>query len=93
MAIRNWKSFVHGEKPLFEIEKRDERIPLSETDRHKLSETLDLWFAYAYYAGVPFGICLTGMAGLMGSAVALGWVSARSCRGYLQLQPKTEKVL
>jgi hypothetical protein len=80
MAVRNWKAFVRGEKPVFEIEARDERIPLSETDRNKLSETLDLWFAYAYYAGVPLGLCLTGMVGLTGSAVALGWVAARSCR-------------
>jgi hypothetical protein len=93
MAVRNWKAFIHGEKPVFEIDGRDERIPLPEADRNKLSKTLDLWFAYAYYAGVPFGICLTGLIGLMGSAIALGWVAVRSCRGYLQLQPKTEKVL
>lgn len=88
MAVRNWKAFVRGEKPVFTIAESDERIPLSETDRHKLSETLDLWFAYAYYAGVPLGICLTGMGGLMGSAVALGWAATRSHRGCSQPRPQ-----
>lgn len=88
MAGRNWKAFVRGEKPVFEITEKDERIPLSETDRHKLSETLDLWFAYAYYAGVPLSLCLTGMIGLMGGATALGWVAVRSCQGCSQSRPR-----
>ena len=88
MAVRNWKTFVRGERPIFEIEARNERIPLSETDRNKLSETLDLWFAYAYYAGVPLGFCLTGMVGLMAGAVTLGSVAVRSCRGSSRPRPR-----
>ncbi len=88
MAVRNWKVFVSGEKPVFEIKESDERIPLPETDRNKLSETLDLWFAYAYYAGVPLGLCLIGMVGLIAGAVALGSTATRSYRGSSRPRPR-----
>jgi len=79
MAARNWGKFFRGERPTFTIMPGSERIPLSDRDREKLRETLDLWFAYAYYAGVPFGLCLLGMIGLMGTTAALGWHLHRSC--------------
>ncbi len=78
MARENWGRFLRGEKPTFTIKSGSERIPLSEADQDKLRETLDLWFAYAYNAGVPFGLCLLGMASLMASAAAMGWRLFRS---------------
>jgi len=57
----------------------NERIPLSAADQEKLRETLDLWFAYAYYAGVPFALCLLGMTSLFGAAAAMGCRLYRSC--------------
>jgi len=56
-----------------------ERIPLSVRDQEKLLDSLDLWFAYAYYAGVPFGLCLIGMTSLFGAASAMGWRLYRFC--------------
>lgn len=79
MAVRNWRGFLWGERPTIEIAKNGKRIPLSETDREKLNNTLDLWFAYAYYAGGPFVLCLLGMTSLMGPAAVMGWRFFRSC--------------
>jgi hypothetical protein len=79
MAGRNWGKFLRGEKPTLTIGAGSERIPLSGRDQEKLLNTLDLWFAYAYYAGVPFGLCLLGMIGLMGAAAATGWRLYRFC--------------
>jgi hypothetical protein len=73
MARENWGSFLSGTKPSLTIDPGRQRIPLPEADREKLRETLDLWFAYAYYAGVPFGLCLAGMTFLMGGAAVMGW--------------------
>jgi hypothetical protein len=73
MAGQNWGTFLKGEKPTFTIMSGSERIPLSDSDLRKLRETLDLWFAYAYYAGIPFGLCLLGMTSLIGAAIAMGW--------------------
>ncbi len=78
MAGQNWGKFLRGEKPGFTIKPGNERIPLAEADQKKLRETIDIWFAYAYYAGVPFGLCLLGMASLMASAAAMGWRLFRS---------------
>ncbi len=78
MARANWVRFLTGEKPALSIRAGSERIPLSTGDIEKLRETLDLWFAYAYYAGVPFGVCLLGMTGLLATAGALGWRAYRS---------------
>ena len=79
MAGRNWGKFLRGEKPTLTIGTGGERIPLSGRDQEKLVDTLDLWFAYAYYAGVPFGLCLFGMTSLMGAAAAMGWRLCRFC--------------
>jgi len=79
MAGQNWGKFLRGEKPTFTIMSGSERIPLSDADREKLIDTLDLWFAYAYYAGMPTGLCLLGMISLMGAAAAMGWRLHRSC--------------
>jgi hypothetical protein len=79
MAGRNWRKFLRGEKPTLNVASGGERIPLSDADQEKLLDTLDLWFAYAYYAGVPFGLCLIGMTGLMGAAAAAGWRLYRFC--------------
>ncbi len=78
MAGQNWGRFLRGEKPTLTIKSGNDRIPLSEADQDKLRETLDLWFAYAYYAGAPFGLCLLGMASLTGAAVTIGWRLYRS---------------
>lgn len=80
MAGHNWGRFLRGEKPTFTIRSGSGRIPLSEADQEKLRETLDLWFAYAYYTGVPFGLCLLGMIGLMSAAGAMGWHLYRRCK-------------
>ncbi len=79
MAARNWNQFLRGEKPTFSIKTGSERIPLSDADLAKLPETLDLWFAYAYYAGAPFSLCLLGMTSLVGAAAAMGWRLYRQC--------------
>lgn len=79
MAGQNWAKFLAGEKPTLTIGPGSERIPLSEADREKLRQMLDLWFAYAYYAGAPFGLCLLGMAGVIGAAATMGWRVHRSC--------------
>jgi hypothetical protein len=79
MAARNWGKFLSGDKPTFTIKASSERIPLSDADLAKLPETLDLWFAYAYYAGAPFGLCLLGMTSLVGAAAAMGWRLYRRC--------------
>lgn len=79
IAVRNWGRFLRGEKPAFTIKAGSERIPLSDADLAKLPETLDLWFAYAYYAGVPFGLCLLGMTSLIGAAAVMGWRLYRQC--------------
>ena len=79
MAGRNWGKFLRGEKPTLTIGTGGERIPLSGRDQEKLVDALDLWFAYAYYAGVPFGLCLFGMTSLMGAAAAMGWRLYRFC--------------
>ncbi len=79
MAGQNWGKFLRGEKPTFTIKSGSDRIPLPEADLERLRETLDLWFAYAYYAGVPFGLCLLGMISLMGAAAATGWRLYRFC--------------
>lgn len=79
MAMRNWRIFLRGERPAIAIAHNGARIPLSETDREKLTDTLDLWFAYSYYAGLPFSLCLLGMTSLMGSAAVMGWRIYRSC--------------
>jgi len=73
MAAQGWSNFFGGEKPTFTIKPGSERIPLPDADLVKLQETPDLWFAYAYYAGVPFGLCLLGMTSVMGAAAAMGW--------------------
>jgi hypothetical protein len=73
LAARNWTKFFGGQKPTLTVESGGRRIPLSDADREKLVDTLDLWFAYAYYAGIPFGLSLLGLAGMMGTAGALGW--------------------
>ena len=78
MAGQNWGRFLRGEKPTLTIRPSKERIPLSEADQEKLRGTLDLWFAYAYYAGAPFGLCLLGMIVLMGASAAMGWRLYRS---------------
>ena len=79
IAGQNWGKFLKGEEPTFSIKSGGERIPLSDSDLEKLRETLDLWFAYAYYAGIPFGLCLLGMTSLLGAAAAMGWRLHRSC--------------
>ena len=73
MAGQNWAKFLAEQKPTLTIEAGSERIPLPDADLGKLSETLDFWFAYAYYAGAPFGLCLFGMTILMGAATVIGW--------------------
>jgi hypothetical protein len=78
MAGPNWLRFLSGRRPTMTVGAGGERIPLSAGDIEKLRDTLDLWFAYAYYAGVPFGLSLLGMASLMGTAGALGWLTYRS---------------
>jgi hypothetical protein len=79
MAGQNWGRFLKGEKPTFSIKPGSERIPLSDADVGKLRKTLDLWFAYAYYAGAPFGLCRLEMTNLIGAAVAMAWRLHRSC--------------
>ena len=81
MARANWIRFLTGQKPAFTVRSGSERIPLSTGDIEKLRGTLDLWFAYAYYAGVPFGVCMLGMTGLLAAAGALGWRTYRSTGG------------
>ena len=78
MAGQNWLRFFTGQRPTVTVGAGGERIPLSAGDIEKLRGTLDLWFAYAYYAGVPFSLCLLGMAGLLAAAGALGWRAYRS---------------
>lgn len=80
MAVRNWNAFVRGEQPILQIARGEERIPLSEDDREKLSDTLDLWFAYAYYAGLPLSLCLGAAISMAAGAIALGWTAGRSSR-------------
>jgi len=91
MAARNWKAFVRGEKPILQIAKGEERIPLSEDDREKLSNTLDLWFAYAYYAGLPLSICLSAVISMVAGATALGWAAGRPGRMLLHAEYPTHK--
>ena len=79
MAGQNWGKFLKREKPTFSIKFDGERIPLSDSDLEKLRETLDLWFAYAYYAGMTFGPCLLGMILAIGAAAAMGWRLHCSC--------------
>ena len=81
MAHENWGNFLSGKKPSLKIDPGRQRIPLSEADLEKLRETLDLWFAYVYYAGVPFGLCLLGMTTLMGAAATMGWRLHRWSKG------------
>ncbi|MBI2903234.1 MAG: glycosyltransferase family 39 protein [Candidatus Methylomirabilis oxyfera] len=78
MAVQNWGRFLAGEKPRLTVTSGRDRIPLPDSDRAQLRDTLDFWFAYAYYAGVPFGLCLLGMTSLMGAAAATGWRLYRS---------------
>lgn len=73
MASHNWRTFLNGKKPSLQVDAGVTRIPLSEADREKLIDTLDLWFAYAYYAGLPFSLCLLGMAGSLGATTVIGW--------------------
>jgi hypothetical protein len=79
MAAENWGKFLRGAKPALAIRPGSERIPLSDADVDKLRGTLDLWFAYAYYAGAPFGLCLLGFASLLGAATVMGRQLYRSC--------------
>jgi hypothetical protein len=79
MAAQNWGQFLSGEKPTFTIKAGNERIPLSDADLAKLPETLDLWFAYAYYVGAPFSLCLLGMTSMIGATAAMGWRLYRQC--------------
>ena len=79
MAVQNWGRFLAGEKPRLTVTSGSDRIPLPDSDRAQLRDTLDFWFAYAYYAGVPFRLCLFGMIGLMGAAAAAGWRLYRFC--------------
>jgi hypothetical protein len=81
MAAHGWSNFVGGEKPTFTIKPGSERIPLPDAEPEKLRETLDLWFAHAYDAGVPFGLCLLGMTSVMGAAAAMGWRLYLRCEG------------
>lgn len=73
MAGQNWAKFLMGEKPILAINPNSQRVPLAEADIVKLRETLDLWFAYAYYAGVPFGLCLLGMISFVSVTGIMGW--------------------
>jgi hypothetical protein len=78
IAGPNWLRFLSGHRPTITVGSGGERIPLAADDIEKLRDTLDLWFAYAYYAGVPFGLSLLGMASLLAAAGTLGWRAYRS---------------
>jgi hypothetical protein len=88
MAKQNWQGFLSGRRPQLKIDPGTQRIPLQEPDREKLRETLDLWFAYLYYAGVPFGLCLTAMTTLAGAAALMG---RRLYRMVGPLRPEEER--
>ena len=79
MAVQNWGGFLAGEKPRLTVTSGSDRIPLPDSDRAQLRDTLDFWFAYAYYAGVPFGLCVLGMTSLIGASVIMGRRLYRRC--------------
>jgi hypothetical protein len=71
MAGHAWRLFLTGYRPELPVRSGHDRIPLAERDTIKLRDTLDLWFAYAFYAGAPFSVCLGAMVALFGTTAVM----------------------
>jgi len=78
MSSENWNRFLGQQRPDLTLQPGDERIPLKESDLEKLTETLDLWFAYAFYGGIPFVITVIGEGSLLALTLLIGWQIHRS---------------
>lgn len=72
MSLGNWTRFLGQQRPDLTLQPGDERIPLKESDLKKLTETLDLWFAYAFYGGVPFIITVISEGSLLALTLLIG---------------------
>lgn len=62
ILLRNAGEHFRGAYPTLAVEVRADggRLPIQPADQQKLSHTLDFWFTYALYAGVP-GTAILGL--------------------------------
>ncbi|HNE82488.1 MAG TPA: hypothetical protein PLG25_01355 [bacterium] len=63
----------NGDIGVLSIRATDERIPLSDEDRSKVTYLIDYWFMYLYYAGVSKILILLSVIVMVGFVIVAGW--------------------
>jgi hypothetical protein len=91
ILLRNGGEHFRGEYPTLAIEVRADggRLPIRQADQQKLLHTLDFWFTYALYAGIP-GTAILGLILIVLSLCGVSMIFLR--RGVSELQASVPAV-